>query len=61
MISKALDAARDYRTTALAALQERLASAPIDQEQRAAHGFAWVATSIAAPDRWAPGPKSPAN
>ena len=52
----ALDAARGYRAAAEAALAGRLASAPIDREQRAAHGFAWIATSVAAleaVDDWA--------
>ena len=42
----ALDAARAYLGEARAALAERLAARPIDQEQRAAHGFAWIATSV---------------
>lgn len=48
MTSTALNAARDYRAAALEALRQRLAGNPIDAEQRAAHGFAWVATSVAA-------------
>ena len=47
-----LAAAQTYRDAACAALIERLAQIPagrkIDDEQRAAHGFAWVATSVAA-------------
>ena len=43
----ALGAARDYRSAALSALEQRLATAPMDQQQRAAHGFAWVATAVA--------------
>ena len=43
-----LDAAQAYRDAARAALIERLATRRIDEEQRAAHGFAWVATSVAA-------------
>ncbi|HVR90433.1 MAG TPA: acyl-CoA dehydrogenase family protein [Novosphingobium sp.] len=43
-----LAAAQAYRDAAWAALVELLANAPIDREQRAAHGFAWVATSVAA-------------
>lgn len=43
-----LDAARRYRAAARAALSTRLATAPIDREQRAAHGFAWIATIVAA-------------
>jgi (2S)-methylsuccinyl-CoA dehydrogenase len=48
MAHPALSAVRDYRAAALEALRHRLASNPIDAEQRAAHGFAWVATSVAA-------------
>lgn len=44
----ALTAAQAYRAAAQAALAERLASRAIDAEQRAAHGFAWVATTVAA-------------
>ena len=44
----ALEAARDYRSAALSALEQRLATAPMDQQQRAVHGFAWVATAVAA-------------
>jgi len=44
----ALEAARAYLGEARAALAERLATRTIDQEQRAAHGFAWIATSVAA-------------
>ncbi|WP_447761189.1 acyl-CoA dehydrogenase family protein [Sphingopyxis panaciterrae] len=43
-----LIAALAYRGAAQAALKERLAAKPIDGEQRAAHGFAWVATTVAA-------------
>ncbi len=43
-----LAAAQAYRDAARAVLAGRLASVPIDREQRAAHGFAWVATSVAA-------------
>ena len=43
-----LGAAQGYRDRARDALADRLAARPIDQEQRAAHGFAWVATSVAA-------------
>ena len=45
---RALDAAQTYRNAALEALRTRLAERHIDSEQRAAHGFAWVATSVAA-------------
>jgi (2S)-methylsuccinyl-CoA dehydrogenase len=44
----ALDAAHSYVSAARSALADRLAAKPIDQEQRAAHGFAWAATSVAA-------------
>ena len=47
-LREALTAAQAYRAAAEAALAERLAQAPIDREQRAAHGFAWVATTVAA-------------
>ena len=43
-----LTAAQAYRSAAQTALAERLATRPIDAEQRAAHGFAWVATTVAA-------------
>ncbi|MDK2760235.1 MAG: acyl-CoA/acyl-ACP dehydrogenase [Sphingopyxis sp.] len=44
----ALCAAETYRGAAEGCLAQRLAHAPIDREQRAAHGFAWVATTVAA-------------
>ncbi|WP_448140621.1 acyl-CoA dehydrogenase family protein [Sphingopyxis fribergensis] len=44
----ALAAVQAYRGAAQAALAARLATRPIDREQRAAHGFAWVATTVAA-------------
>ncbi|KQZ74094.1 acyl-CoA dehydrogenase [Sphingopyxis sp. Root214] len=47
-LREALTAAQAYRAAAETALAERLAQAPIDREQRAAHGFAWVATTVAA-------------
>ncbi|KTE32578.1 MULTISPECIES: acyl-CoA dehydrogenase family protein [unclassified Sphingopyxis] len=47
-LRQALAAAQDYRAAAQAALAARLEAAPIDAEQRAAHGFAWVATTVAA-------------
>jgi len=47
-LREALAAAQAYRAAAEAALAERLGMAPIDREQRAAHGFAWVATTVAA-------------
>jgi (2S)-methylsuccinyl-CoA dehydrogenase len=43
-----LEAARRYRDAAREALAGRLATRKIDEEQRAAHGFAWVATTVAA-------------
>ena len=43
-----LDAARAYREAAREALGQRLATRSIDSEQRAAHGFAWVATTVSA-------------
>ena len=45
---EALAAAQRYRDDARVALAARLEAAPIDSEQRAAHGFAWVATTVAA-------------
>ena len=47
-MNSTIAAARAYLAEAHAALAERLTSRSIDQEQRAAHGFAWVATSVAA-------------
>jgi (2S)-methylsuccinyl-CoA dehydrogenase len=47
-LNSALIAAQAYRAAAQAALAGRLAANPIDSEQRAAHGFAWVATTVAA-------------
>ncbi len=47
-LSHVLGAAQSYRELAKAALSERLAVRSIDTEQRAAHGFAWVATAVAA-------------
>ena len=47
-LREALTAAQTYRGAARAALAGRLAARPIDDEQRAAHGFAWVATTVAA-------------
>ncbi|HET6537294.1 MAG TPA: acyl-CoA dehydrogenase family protein [Sphingopyxis sp.] len=46
----ALLAARSYVSEAQGALSHRLSAASMDQEQRAAHGFAWLATSLAALD-----------
>jgi len=45
---QAIEGASAFRDAALAALRKRLETNPIDTEQRAAHGFAWVATSVAA-------------
>src|SRR5262249_19896326 len=47
-VKQALDAARTYQAAAQAALAKRLATKHIDADQRAAHGFAWIATSVAA-------------
>ncbi|WP_439567054.1 acyl-CoA dehydrogenase family protein [Sphingopyxis sp.] len=47
-LRSALGAATAYGAAAEAALAARLAQRPIDHEQRAAHGFAWVATTVAA-------------
>ena len=46
--SHLLLAAQNYCETARAALAKRLEGQRIDDHQRAAHGFAWVATSVAA-------------
>jgi (2S)-methylsuccinyl-CoA dehydrogenase len=46
-LREALAAAQAYRDAARRALAGRLASHPVDREQRAAHGFAWVATTVA--------------
>lgn len=43
-----LAAAQAYLAVAQRALADRLAAAPIDKVQRAAHGFAWVATTVSA-------------
>ena len=43
-----LGLARGYEALARAALAGRLEGRRIDEEQRAAHGFAWIATSVAA-------------
>ncbi|MCW1383529.1 acyl-CoA/acyl-ACP dehydrogenase [Novosphingobium sp. KCTC 2891] len=48
MFANELKAAQAYRAAARAGLAERLSTRKIDEEQRAAHGFAWVATSVAA-------------
>ncbi|MCW5645793.1 MAG: acyl-CoA/acyl-ACP dehydrogenase [Sphingopyxis sp.] len=47
-LRQALQAADIYRAAAADALAARLAERSIDEEQRAAHGFAWVATTVAA-------------
>ncbi len=47
-LAHVLGAAQAYRAAALDALAGRLATRRIDDEQRAAHGFAWIATSVAA-------------
>jgi (2S)-methylsuccinyl-CoA dehydrogenase len=55
-LNHALEAARAYQAAAQAVMRQRLAARPIDEEQRAAHGFAWIATSVAALDavlQWA--------
>ncbi|GGJ44784.1 acyl-CoA dehydrogenase [Sphingopyxis bauzanensis] len=49
-LRQALQAADIYRAASAEALAARLAVRPIDHEQRAAHGFAWVATTVAALD-----------
>ncbi|WP_293701132.1 MULTISPECIES: acyl-CoA dehydrogenase family protein [unclassified Sphingopyxis] len=47
-LRSALGAAEAYRVAAETALADRLTQRPVDHEQRAAHGFAWVATTVAA-------------
>jgi (2S)-methylsuccinyl-CoA dehydrogenase len=47
-LKQALEAARSSQAAAQAALAKRLVTGHIDAEQRAAHGFAWIATSVAA-------------
>jgi (2S)-methylsuccinyl-CoA dehydrogenase len=47
-LSQALEAAQAFRAAAQTALAQRLATRHIDDDQRAAHGFAWIATSVAA-------------
>src|ERR1700733_12367747 len=49
-LNHALEAARTYQTAARTVLTMRLAKDHIDVEQRAAHGFAWNATSVSALD-----------
>jgi len=48
MFEHELEAARAYRAAAQGALKARLEGQRMDAHQRAAHGFAWVATSVAA-------------
>ena len=48
MLHTVLDAAREFQAAALAALSRRLGTHGLDSQQRAAHGLAWIATSIAA-------------
>lgn len=48
MFAQELEAARTFRDTAKVALAQRVGDDRIDAHQRAAHGFAWVATSVAA-------------
>jgi hypothetical protein len=64
ILTHALAAAQDYRAAAHARLCARLAGSDMDREQRAAHGFAWLATSVAALEalhQWieASGPENP--
>ena len=47
-LNQALEASQAFRGAAQTALAERLAARHYDAEQRAAHGFAWIATSVAA-------------
>jgi len=50
MIASALSAARAFEASAFTALRGRLDAQTAEQAQRAAHGCAWVATSVAALD-----------
>lgn len=43
-----LESAQSYRAKALDVLRVRLQTRRIDEDQRAAHGFAWIATCVAA-------------
>jgi (2S)-methylsuccinyl-CoA dehydrogenase len=55
-LDDALKAAHAFQDEAKASLAMRLASQTLDDDQRAAHGFAWIATSVAALSavlRWA--------
>src|SRR3546814_10692795 len=47
-LNSTLTAAQTYRAAARTALAVRLATRAIDAEQRAAHGFSWIATTVAA-------------
>jgi (2S)-methylsuccinyl-CoA dehydrogenase len=47
MLARCLTAAQAYRDGARAALLVRLATRSLDEEQRAGHGFAWIATQVA--------------
>lgn len=46
--AQALVSAQNYLSAAQAALTQRLSARKVDQDQRAAHGFAWAATNVAA-------------
>lgn len=46
--AQALVSAQSYLSAAQAAFTQRLSAHKVDQAQRAAHGFAWAATSVAA-------------
>ncbi|MEQ1540285.1 MAG: acyl-CoA dehydrogenase family protein [Sphingorhabdus sp.] len=46
-LPRVLNAARLYRDAAQTALSVRLSQASMDSQQRAAHGFSWVATIVA--------------
>ncbi len=55
-LSQALRAAEMFKDQAQAALSARLETRTIDEDQRAAHGFAWIATAVASLSavlRWA--------
>jgi (2S)-methylsuccinyl-CoA dehydrogenase len=66
IFTHALAAAQDYRAAAHARLCARLAESDVDSEQRATHGFAWLATCVAALEalhqwREANGPGNPVD
>ena len=47
-MSEALAIAESYAAATRVAVQERVAAASLDAEQHAAHGYAWIETSVEA-------------